>query len=297
MTPEEIMETVEWGLLSWIEDDNIKDTDYIGSTGYPEPKVKSSDNLIQVSQNDWGSSSCSVTSAFTSVCINLGISKAKATPHYPILWKAALKKWAHQPGWRSVASAVDHVRNYINTNKEAFGLKPYEVLFTNRIILDSALAEEVLDAGYCLVSAFKGNNKYRWEKRKYGVIQGVQYRPAPSGHCICNIKKDGQRKHNDSYDKNPNNIYGFKNFKGLVKSWQFRNSAYLFYINDKRMASKYFKINAEENKNSIIGGPIFSDFSGDKPLTEQETKELINISIQRAAKKIITKVADLVKKK
>ena len=62
------------------------------------------------------------------------------------------------------------------------------------------------------------------------------------------------------------------------------------------MASKYFKINAEENNNSIIGGPIFSDFSGDKPLTEQETKELINISIQRASKKIIALVNKMIKK-
>lgn len=296
MTPEEIMETVEWGLLSWFEEDNINDTDYIGSTGYPEPRVKSDDNLIQVSQDDWGSSSCSVTAAFTSVCINLGLSKTEATLHYPILWKMALGKWAHQPGWRSVSWAVDLVRNYINTHKEDFWLKPFEVLFSNRITLDSALAEEVFDAGYCLVSAFKGNSKYRWEKHKYGVIQWTSYRPSPFGHCICNIKKDGQRKHNDSYDKQSNNIYGFKNFKGLVKSWQFRNSAYLFYINDKRMASKYFKINAEENNNSIIGGPIFSDFSGDKPLTEQETKELINISIQRASKKIIALVNKMIKK-
>jgi len=296
MDPKEIMESVEWGLLSWIESDNIHDTDYIWSTGYPAPRVKSDDNLIQVSQNDRGTSSCTITSTFTSVCINLWISKEVATPHYPILWKLAKTKWAREPGGWSVALAVDLVRNYINTNKDKFGLKPYEVLFSNRITLDSSLADEVLDAGYCLVSAFKGNTKYRWEKHKYGVIQGTTYKPSPFGHCICNIKKDGQRKHNDSYDKQSNNIYGFKNFKGLVKSWQFRNSAYLFYINDKRMASKYFKINAEENNNSIIGGPIFSDFSGDKPLTEQETKELINISIQRASKKIIALVNKMIKK-
>jgi len=236
---------VENGLLSDLEQDNINEQDYLWNVEavYPDPKVPSRSNLVEV--NQWTdketTSACTIASTLWSVCTNLGLSEQFYQDNLKPIWKLAQKAGAKQPGGWYFASAVDLIRKYVNLNKKMFGLDETDELVSERSTRYSDLPWELMKKWYMIVWGFKGDSVYSKDKRDNGVINWKKF-GFTYWHAVAYTKRSDKLlvsknpETRDSYKGTAFNQYTYDHFMDLVKGWTVYPSCYFFYVKSNKTA-------------------------------------------------------------
>ena len=181
---------------------------------------------IQYDQTEVSRVSCTVHGALTAYSALTGY--RFTLEERKELWDKAIALGANPSvGWY-INSAVDLVRNYINSRDDL------EHVASRRYRVGSYDYLMAMRLGYLPIIGFRGNREYKKDRDDDGILQGTSFVNTTFGHCLSVGYSIGDEYDQvvDNYPQRSTNLYKIPtyNWRKLVFNRVFFENAYIYYL-------------------------------------------------------------------